>query len=76
MVKNNLNKERFKNRLSKEAKDFDKINKERFKHVKSILINDERVEDYFYKNPWRYDFSRKYAFENIIKEFEKIKKRK
>ena len=58
--------------LEKEARDFDLINKERSKNIKSILIDNERLEDYFYKNPWRYDFSRKYAFGNIIEEFKRI----
>lgn len=79
MVKNimNCHEKFYRNQknigLKRETKDFDLIYKERSKNVKSILIGDERVEDYFYKNPWRYSFSRKYAFGMIIQEFRKLK---
>jgi len=55
--------------LDKEADDFDKINIERAENAQSILIDDERVESYFYKNPWRYKYSRLYAFGSIVEEF-------
>jgi 2-polyprenyl-3-methyl-5-hydroxy-6-metoxy-1,4-benzoquinol methylase len=60
--------------LNKEAKDFDFINKERGKNMKSILLNDDRIENYFYKNPWRYKFSRDYAFNYVINEFQSVQK--
>jgi len=59
--------------LKREAVDFDLIYKERFENMKSILINNERVEDYFYKNPWRYSFSREYAFGSILRDFRQVK---
>jgi 2-polyprenyl-3-methyl-5-hydroxy-6-metoxy-1,4-benzoquinol methylase len=56
--------------LQQEARDFDQIYKERAQGLGSILVGtDQRVEDYFYKNPWRYDFSRQYAFGSILKDF-------
>ncbi len=59
--------------LRQEARDFDRIYKERSRGVKSILVaHDERIEYYFYKNPWRYDFSRQYAFGNALKDLEQI----
>jgi len=66
MVKN-------KQSLIKEAEDFDNINKERYENVKSILIDNDRIETYYFKNPWRYNFSRKYAFGRIIDDFYTIK---
>ncbi|MFA5089587.1 MAG: class I SAM-dependent methyltransferase [Candidatus Omnitrophota bacterium] len=61
--------------LKKEADDFNSIYKKRFHNLKSILINkDKRVEDYFIKNPWRYEFSRNYAFGGIIRDFKQFKK--
>ena len=58
--------------LTKESKDFDKIYTDRFANMKSIMLDDERVEDYYYKNPWRYGFSRHYAFQQIIDSFKKV----
>ena len=59
--------------LRKESRDFDIINEKRSVNVKSILVDDTRIEEFFYKNPWRYDFSRKYAFGIVLEEFKKIK---
>jgi 2-polyprenyl-3-methyl-5-hydroxy-6-metoxy-1,4-benzoquinol methylase len=55
--------------IDQEREDFNKIYSQRFLHMKSILLNDDRVEEYFYNNPWRYSFSRQYAFESIIDRF-------
>jgi 2-polyprenyl-3-methyl-5-hydroxy-6-metoxy-1,4-benzoquinol methylase len=58
--------------LRNEAKAFDGVYKERFKRMESILLDDDRIEDYFYKNPWRYGFSRRYAFNRIIEQFNRV----
>ena len=58
-----------KQSLIKETEDFDNINKERYENVKSILINNDCTETYYYKNPWRYNFSHKYTFGRIIDDF-------
>jgi 2-polyprenyl-3-methyl-5-hydroxy-6-metoxy-1,4-benzoquinol methylase len=58
--------------LKTESMDFDLIYKTRAKNVQSILVGGKRVETYFYKNPWRYDFSRKYAFGTVLEEFNKL----
>lgn len=55
-----------------EADAFDGIYKERFSQMDSILLDDDRIEEYFYKNPWRYGFSRRYVFKRIIEQFNSI----
>ena len=59
--------------LQQEARDFDEIYKARAQGLRSVLVGkDERLEDYFYKNPWRYDFSRQYAFGSVLKDFTQL----
>jgi len=58
--------------INKESEDFNKIYSERFANMKGIMLDDNRVENYYYNNPWRYGFSRDYAFQQILSSFEKI----
>lgn len=62
MVKDNIH-------LHQESEDFDKIYRERYENMRSITLKDDRIEEYFYKNPWRYRFTREYAFQSIIDLF-------
>jgi len=59
-------------RLSKEAKNFNRIYNSRFRNMRNILLDDDRVEGYFFKNPWRFGFSRRYAFNHIIEQFNEL----
>jgi len=69
---NNANQFRRKVNLTTEARDFDLIYRKRAKAVRSVLVGGRRVERYFYKNPWRYDFSRSYAFGTVLQEFQNL----
>lgn len=63
-------------RIITEAKDFDRIYRSRLKGMNSILLSNDRVEKYFFKNPWRFGFSRIYAFKSIIDRFNEVVGRK
>lgn len=58
--------------LELEAKEFDAINDERSKNIQSIIVFDDRVESYFYKNTWRYPITRDYAFGTVLNQFSEL----